>query len=149
MRSCSLFTAPSGAHICLKCAFVVTLPVGYSGSLSTANQTCNKDKGYCTKLSVHIFQVLPHAKIGCTPVRLTWEDHLSSLFHSEEFDELAPNITGLPVPVCCTFNELESTLWLSDLVFSGLSDALGPSDIGNLFTVLISIPPHHVIEITG
>ena len=65
--------------------------------------------------------------MGCTPVRLTWEDHLSSLFHSEEFDELT-NITGLPVLVCCTFNELRGSFWLSDLVFPGLSDALGPSD---------------------
>ena len=61
-------------------------------------RTCNKHKGYCTKkeLSVHILQVLPHNKIGCTPVRLAWEDHLSSLFHSEEFDEQA-SITSLPV----------------------------------------------------
>ena len=87
---------------------------------------------------VHILQVQPHIKIGCTPVRLTWEDHLSSLFHSEEFDELAPN-TGLPVLVCCTFNELRGTFWLSDLVFSGPSDALGQSDNENLFRVLISI----------
>ena len=98
VRSCSVFTAPPGAHICWKCAYVFTPPVGYSGSLSTVNETCNKDKGYCTKkiLSVHILQVLPHNKIGCTPVRLAWEDHLSSLFHSEEFDEQA-SITSLPV----------------------------------------------------
>ena len=31
----------------------------------------------------------------------------------------------------------------------GLSDALGLNDIENLFTVLISISPHHVFEITG
>ena len=73
-------------------------------------------------LSVHIFQV-----------------------HSEEFDELAPN-TGLPVHVCCTFNELRSTFWLSDLVFPVLSEALGLSDNENLFTILVSIPPHHVFE---
>ena len=62
------------------------------------------------------------------------------MFHSEEFDELAPN-TGLSVLVCCTFNELRVTFCLSDLVFSGLSDALGLSDNENLFTVLISILP--------
>ena len=77
---------------------------------------------YKKKLSVHIFQV-----------------------HSEEFDELAPN-TGLPVHVCCTFNELRSTFWLSDLVFPVLSDALGLSDNENLFTILVSIHPHHVFE---
>ena len=27
----------------------LTPPVGYSGSLSTVNETCNKDKGHCTK----------------------------------------------------------------------------------------------------
>ena len=42
------------------------------------------------------------------PDFLTGEDHLSSLSHSEEFDELA-SITGLPVPVCCTFDELRGT----------------------------------------
>ena len=35
-------------------------------------------------------------------------DNLSSLFHSEEFNELASN-TGLTVPVYCTFNELRGT----------------------------------------
>ena len=57
-----------------------------------------QDKGYCTKkiLSVHILQVPPHIKIGCTVVRLTWEDHWLSLFHPEEFDEQAA-ITGLTV----------------------------------------------------
>ena len=35
------------------------------------------------------------------------------------------------------------------LVFSGLSDALGLSDNGNLFTVLIRSLPHHVFEIMG
>ena len=61
----------------------------------------------------------------------TWEDHLSSLFHPEEFDEPAPN-TSLPVLVCCTFNELRSTFWFSDLVFSGLSDAVEASTFGSL-----------------
>ena len=45
--------------------------------------------------------------------------HLSSLFHSEESDELA-SVTGFPVHVCCLYNELIGTLWLSDLVFSGV-----------------------------
>ena len=50
MRSCSVFTAPLGAHTCLECECVFTHPVGYKWSLSTANETCNKDKGYCTKI---------------------------------------------------------------------------------------------------
>ena len=56
-----------------------------------------QDKGYCTKniVGAHLTSP-PHIKIGCTPVRLTWEDHLLSLFHSEEFDEQAA-ITGLTV----------------------------------------------------
>ena len=139
MRFCSVFTAPPGVHICLKCASVFTHPVGYRRSSSTVNETCNKDKGHCTKkiLSVHILQ----AKIGCTPVRLTWEDHLLSLFHSEEFDEQA-SITSLPVLGCCSVHELRG-IWLSDLVFPGLSVALGQSDNENLCTVLISIHPHH------
>ena len=91
---------------------------------------------------MHILEVHPHIKIGCTPVRLTWEDHLSSLFHSEEFDELAPN-TGLSILVCCTFNELRGTFWLSDLVFSRLSDALGLSDNHSPYQHPL---PHHVFE---
>ena len=59
----------------------------------------------------------------------TWEDRLSSLFHFEEFDELA-SITGFPVPVCCTFNELRGIFWLSDLVFTGFSDAVEASTVG-------------------
>ena len=50
VRSCSVFTAPLGAHTCLECECVFTHPVGYKWSLSTANETCNKDKGYCTKI---------------------------------------------------------------------------------------------------
>ena len=136
---CSVFTALQGAHICLNMRICVHTPC----RLQWIVIDC--ETRYCTKKSVHIFQVSPHIKFGCTPVRLTWEDHLSSLFHCEEFDELT-NITGLPVLVCCTFNELRGSLWLSDLVFPGLSDALGPSDNENLFTVLISILPHHVFE---
>ena len=74
---------------------------------------------------------LPVLVPDISPDFLTWEDHLSSLFHSEEFDELA-SITGLTVPVCCTFNELRGTFWLSDLVFSGLSDAIEASTFGSL-----------------
>ena len=92
-------------------------------------------------LSVHILQVHPHTKIGCTPVRLTWEDHLLSVFHSEEFDEQA-SITSLSVLGCCSVHELRG-IWLSDLVFPGLSVALGLSDNENFFTVLINIHPHH------
>ena len=36
----------------------------------------------------------------------TWEDHLSSMFHAEEFDEQA-SITGLKAPVCCTFKRAQ------------------------------------------
>ena len=68
-------------------------------------------------MSVHIFQVHPHIKIGCTPVRRTWEDYLSSLFHSEEFGEQA-SITSLPVLGCCSVHELRGTFWLSDMMFS-------------------------------
>ena len=56
--------------------------------------------------------------LNISPDFLTWEDHLSSLFHSEEFDELA-SITGLSVPVCCTLKKLRGTAWLSELVFKG------------------------------
>ena len=43
------------------------------------NETCNKDKGHCTKhMSVHILQFTAHIKIGCTPVRRTWELFKSS-----------------------------------------------------------------------
>ena len=66
-----------------------------------------------------------------SPEFLTWEDHLSSMFHAEEFDEQA-SITGLSVPVCCTFNELSGTIWLSDLVFTGFSDAIEASTIWSL-----------------
>ena len=59
-----------------------------------------------------------------SPDFLTWEDHFSSMLHSEEFDELEPQY-GLPVPVCCKFYELRSTFWLPDLVFPVLSEALG------------------------
>ena len=60
----------------------------------------------------------------------SWEDHLSSMFHSEWFDELAPN-TGLSVHVCCTFNELRG-IWLSDFVFPRLSDVVEASTLGFL-----------------
>ena len=53
-----------------------------------------------TGFTVLVFDISPDFR--------TWEDHLSSLFHSEEFDELASVslFTGFPVPVCCTFDEL-------------------------------------------
>ena len=69
---------------------------------------------YKNILSVHILQV----KIGCTPVRLTWEDHLLSLFHSEEFDEQA-SITSLPVLI------MSSQLLFADSLTSTLLDWLG------------------------
>ena len=39
--------------------------------------------------------------------------------------------TGLPVLGCCTFNELRGTFWLSDLVCTGLSDAVEASTFGS------------------
>ena len=89
---------PPGAHICLKiCANVFTPPRRLQGSVIDCKRNLQKDKGYCTKkkMSVHIFQVHPHIKIGRTPVRRTGEDHLSSLFHSGEFDEQA-STSSLP-----------------------------------------------------
>ena len=76
------------------------------------------------------FSGLPVLVFDSSPDFHTWEDHFSSLFHSDEFDELAPT-TGLPVLVCCTFNELSGTFWLSDLVFPGLSDAIEASTFGS------------------
>ena len=61
----------------------------------------------------------------------SWEDHLSSMFHSELSDELAP-ITGLPELGCCSFHELRGTLWLSCLVFPRLCDAVESSTFGSL-----------------
>ena len=40
--------------------------------------------------------------------------------------------TGLPVLVCCTLDELRCTFRLSDLVFTGLSDAVEASTFGSL-----------------
>ena len=65
-----------------------------------------------------------------SPDFLTWEDHLSSLFQSEEFDELA-SITGLPVPVCCTSNELRTLLTFRFGV-RPVSDAVEASTVGSL-----------------
>ena len=76
-----------------------------------------------TGLPVLVFDISPDFR--------TWEDHLSTLFHSEKFDELA-SITGLPVPVCCTFDELRGTFWLSDLVFPEFSDAVEVSKHGRV-----------------
>ena len=76
-----------------------------------------------TGLTVLVFDISPDFH--------TWEDHLSSMFHSEYFDELA-SITGLPVLVCCTFNELRGTFWLSDLVCPRLSAAVEASTFGSL-----------------
>ena len=59
VRSYSVFTAPPGAHICWKCAYVFTHTVSYSGSFSTVNETCNKTKDTVKKMSVHIWQVPP------------------------------------------------------------------------------------------
>ena len=71
-------------HICLKWAYVFTPPVGYNGSLSTVNETCNKDKGHCTKKKCRCtsFKSLPHIKIGWTPVLPHLRTLLNVLFES-------------------------------------------------------------------
>ena len=67
------------------------------GIVIDCKRNLQQDTRDCTKkMSVHILQVSPHIEIGCTPVRRTWEDHLSSKFHSEGYDEQAA-ITSLPV----------------------------------------------------
>ena len=76
------------------------------------------------------FSCLPVLVFDISPDFTPWEDHLSSMFHCGYFDELAPN-TGLPVLVCCTFNEIRGTFWLSNLVFSGISDAVEASTFGS------------------
>ena len=79
-----------------QCAYVFTPSVGYKPPSSTVNGTCNKIKDTVQKIVGAHLTSHPHIKIGCTPVRLTWEDHLSLVFHSEKFDEQA-SITSLPV----------------------------------------------------
>ena len=139
VMSCSVFTVPPGAHVCLKSANVFTPAVVYSGSVSTANETCNEDKGNCTK------------KCRCTSYKCTRTFYSGVKFASLEkttchhcsilwSDEQA-SITGLPVLGRCSVHQLRCTFLLSDLVFSGLSYALGISDNGNFVTVLNSIPP--------
>ena len=156
----------------------LTPPVGYSGSLSTVHETCNKDKRHCTKktlLSVHIFQVSPHIKIGCTPVRRTWELFKSSCWSLSMQVIKFASATGFPVLVPpFLLDTLWSILlkrkfelivrvslhdgdlprwfglctgtWNLTSSVSGLSDALGQSDIENLSTILTSISPHHVFN---
>ena len=65
------------------------------------------------------------------------------MFHSAECDEQA-SITSLSVLGCCSVHELGGTFWLSDLVFTGLSDVLGLSDNENLFTILNSVLQHQI-----
>ena len=136
---------PPGAHIRLKMRKCVYTLRRLQGSVTDCKRNLQQDKGYCTKKKCRrtSYKSTRTLKSGCTPVRRTWEDHLSSLFHSEEFDEQA-SITGLSVLGCCSVHELRGTFWLSDMMFSRLSDALGLSDNENLFTVLISIPPHQI-----
>ena len=62
---------------------------------------------------------LPVLVPDISPDSLTWEPHLSSMFHSEKFDELA-SFTSLTVLDCC------------DLVFTGFSDAIEASTVGSL-----------------
>ena len=95
-----MFTAPPGAHICLKCAYVFAPPVGYSESLSTVNETCNKTKDTVQKkVGAHLTSPPAHFNRVCT---------CSPVFHSEECDEQA-SITGLLVLGCCSSNELRGT----------------------------------------
>ena len=63
---------------------------------------------------------LPVLMLDISPDFHTWEYHLSSMFHSEEFDELT-SIVGFP-----------RTFWLSDLVFSTQADAVDASTFGSL-----------------
>ena len=107
-----------------------------------------------TNLSVSWVNGYPPAGLSVlasniSPDLHSWEDHLSSMFHSEKSDELAP-ITGLSVLVCCSFDKLRGTFWLSDSVFPGLSDAVEASTftlyretkfiIGFDFAVTLSSP---------
>ena len=118
------------------------------GIVIDCKRNVQQDTGYCTKkMSVHIFQV---------PRTLKSDVHLFAVLEKTTCRQcsilrslMSQPTLRVPVLVCCTFNELRGTFWLSDLVFPGLSDALGLNDIENLFTVLISTSPHHVFEITG
>ena len=61
-------------------------------------------------------------------------ERFDSVAVSESISSSMTNLsfTGLPVLVCSTFNELRGTFWLSDLVFSRLSDAVDASTFGSL-----------------
>ena len=76
-----------------------------------------------TSLTVLVFDISPDFR--------TWEYHLSSLFHSEEIDELA-SITGLPVPVCCTFHSRAQIYFLTFRFGVFFSDAVEASTVGSL-----------------
>ena len=96
----SVFTAPPGAHICLECAYVLTPPVGHSGSLSTVNETCNKrQKTLYKKKSVHTFQFLPahlNRVYTCSPHLRTLENVLfESLSAGHQF--CLGNCAGLKI----------------------------------------------------
>ena len=67
-------------------------------------------------------------------------DHLSSCSILRSLMS-SPTLRVSPYLSAAHFTSSEGTFWLSDLVFSGLSDALGLSDIENLLTVLISLLP--------
>ena len=77
MDSCSAFTAPPIAHICMKHAHVFTPPVGYRGFPASVNEkSCNtkrQRKLYNKKnVGAHLASP-PHVKVGCTPVGRTWD----------------------------------------------------------------------------
>ena len=70
----------------------------------------------------------------------------NELVSGEKFDSAAVSVsisssmtnlscTGLPVLVCCTFNELRGMFWLSDLVFIGLSDAVEARHLDTKFII--------------
>ena len=109
VRSCSVFTAPPDAHICLKCAYVLTPSVGSSGSLSTVNVTCNNTKDTVQKhvgahltsprtikSGVHLFASLE--KTTCR--------HCSSLrsLMNKRPSQISPFFHG-----CCSIHELRGT----------------------------------------
>ena len=162
-------------YTCLKCAHVFTPAFGYSGPLSTANETCNKDTGHCRKKcrctsykssrtlksGVHLFAALENfsnRRIGVFECRSNLPRQrvspcLSFRFCLTLFDRfcLKENSSLSSEFLCMTVGCRGDSAFALGLKISlresrGLSDALGLSDIENLFTVLISIPPHHVFK---
>ena len=119
-----------------------------------------------------------HFLIGCTPVRRTWELFKSSCWKpfnaghqiclGNGFPRACPSvfawhslIDSVKKKIRAYRQSFSAWLWAAEVIrplhwdlkkltssVSGLSDALGLSDMENLFTVLISISRHHVFEIS-